>query len=310
MNTISSNIICPVCQSDDIHEQDSQHWCLYDCQKCSHVFSEVENETTNLHFEGKDYRKWRIQNERILRELAEQRMHLVKPFLTANQGRAFELGCSTGEALQVLADSGWASYGVDLSEGAISLCRELHPNINTAIGTDATDLFEGEFEPFDLVMAFHVVEHIADLSTLATRLSQYCREGAILYICVPNWDSWCRRTMGDEWPDLMPEHIHYFGHSSIRRWLSNSGFELAYVKTGSAPWPWLGGVKRKLKRYLGQTKSTSTAQHVMPSTASMTLLRFAKVFLWPLLKAETLMGMGNELIVVARYQPKSANTSP
>lgn len=293
-------LACPVCAAPDPDRLASSEWTLFCCRQCSHVFSLDSGIPENTHFEGYGYGAWRAANQPLLVERARARMNLVRNFTSPGSERVFEIGCSTGELLQLFADSGWEACGVDLSEAAVSICRKSHPDVNVAVGTGPADLPDGPHDPFDLVMAFHVVEHIADLSALAASIGQYCRKGGILFVCVPNWDSWCRRLMGDQWPDLMREHLHYFTRDSIDRWLSDSGFELIHIETGAAAWPWLGGIRRKLKRLRHRTDTTPKSAG-MPGHTSMRILRIGEIVLWPLLKLEATFGAGNELRVIAQY---------
>jgi 2-polyprenyl-3-methyl-5-hydroxy-6-metoxy-1,4-benzoquinol methylase len=289
---------CPACSSSNTEVRASRKWELYQCHACSHVFSPYRSEAINHHFEGSEYGAWRTGNINHLTKRSKKRIDLVIPFIPTRPGRALEIGCSTGETLQVLSSEGWEAFGVDLSETALSICRNQYPNVSVAVGTCSADLGKQGIEPFDLVMAFHVVEHIPDLSKLGINLASSCREGSILYICVPNWDSWCRRVMGDDWPDLMSEHLQYFGRDSIKTWLNQAGFDIVHIETGSTAWPWLGGIRRKAA---GKLSRNNAADRSMPGRGSMKFLRLANILFWPLLAVEKLFGTGNELRVVARY---------
>ena len=303
---VTPGSICPVCANPNSARVRSSEWTLFRCPQCGHVFLLDSGVAENTHFEGLGYREWRAANRALLNRRARTRMNLVRNFTTSGQGRVFEIGCSTGELLQLFADSGWEACGVDLSEAAVSMCGESHPGINVAVGTEPADLPGGPHDPFDLVMAFHVVEHISDLSTLASDIGRYCKEGGVLFICVPNWGSWCRRVMGDQWPDLMREHLHYFTRSSMSRWLTDSGFELVHVETGAPAWPWLGGIRRKLRALRPGSKGGSTSAG-MPGRLSMRILRVGEIVLWPLLRLETAFGAGNELRVIARRGTRESN---
>ena len=299
-NSRAQEQTCPACSSSSTEVRTSRKWDLYECRECSHVFSSHRDEAVNYHFEGSDYGAWRTGNTSHLTSRAEKRIDLIMPYIPTQPGRAFEIGCSTGETLQVLASAGWQAYGVDLSESALSICGNRYPNVNVTVGTGPSDLGKEGADPFDLVMAFHVIEHIPELTDLADSLAASCREGSILYICVPNWDSWCRRVMGDEWPDMMSEHLQYFGRDSIKTWLNRAGFEIIHIGTGSTSWPWLGGIRRKIAR---ESSKSAAAGRSMPGRTSMNILKLANILFWPFLAIERLFGAGNELRVVASYSP-------
>jgi len=226
-----------------------------------------------------------------------ERVEFVERFTQARPGRVLELGCSTGEFLQVMSQRGWDAWGVDLSASAIELCQQLHPDIRVAVGTEPAHHDGMVPGPFDLVAAFHVIEHVPDLASLLVSLKKWCRPGGLLYFYVPNWDSWSRRFLGEHWPDLMEEHVHHFSRSSMTKWLVEGGFEPIHFETASASWHWLGGLKRKFGSRKDVTEST--AESARPSGRAMRLLEVADVMLWPVSRVERWMGTGSELRIVA-----------
>jgi hypothetical protein len=108
--------------------------------------------------------------------------------------------------------------------------------------------------------------------------------------------------MGDEWPDLMSEHLQYFSRDSIKTWLTRAGFEIVHIETGSTAWPWLGGIRRKVA---GGSSKDAAEGRSMPGRSSMNLLKLANILFWPFLAIEQLFGAGNELRVVARFSPST-----
>ena len=289
---------CPVCNSKQTRMLNSRLWELHTCDNCGHVFTRVTELNENDHFEGHQYREWRSENMHLLRQRAEQRIELINQFINPASGRVFEIGCSTGETLNILNRAGWQAYGVDLSEAAISLCKQMYPQLNVAVGTDISEIEKGKIEKFDLVMAFHVIEHIADLTALANKLKAICKKDGMIYLCIPNWDAWCRKIMGDQWPDLMHEHVHYFGQSSISQWLHQADFKIVHIETRSAAWPWLGGIKRKINSK--SHRDSREGKSSMPGPGAMRTLKLANFLMQPLFMIEKKLGTGNELCIIAK----------
>ncbi len=94
------------------------------------------------------------------------------------------------------------------------------------------EVFEGPFEayagtaPFDLVVAFHVLEHIEDAAKTADHARGLLRADGALVVEVPNG-------AGNEllaW-DHHPEHVHLFSPASLCALLAGHGFEVTGLAT-------------------------------------------------------------------------------
>jgi len=294
--TVSVNC-CPVCSGNRL-EAVYPSSRLLSCATCTHVFTQYVVDAGNRHFEGQVYRQWRQENQALLIKKALSRIGFLDPYLAGDSGRVFELGCGTGETLAVLQDRGWSAYGADLSTLSIEICKEIHPGINVESDLDAEILSDAVREGFDLVMGFHVVEHVPDLEELAARLAQWCRPGGLLCLFVPNWESWSRKLFGVDWPGIMPEHLHQFTPESMRHWLSRAGFRVEQLETKGMAWHWLGGLKRRLS---GSRDLDVTEEKVgMPSHRAMQLLEAADVILQPFLWLEGRRTSGSEMRILAR----------
>jgi len=100
-------------------------------------------------------------------------------------GNAFlDVGCGTGLLLQTAAQAGLTTYGLDLSDAAVSLSRRNSPTSFVAQG-------EGEHLPFpdarfDYVSCIGSLEHYADLAQGLRELHRVGKHDATYLIVVPN----------------------------------------------------------------------------------------------------------------------------
>lgn len=288
---------CPVCGASRL-EVLSPSAALVVCRACSHVSALRSVELENRVFEGGGYRRWRQENQKLLRQRAEDRVDFLSSHLAGSKGRVFELGCGTGETLAALQSRGWSAFGADLSASSIEICRASYPGINVGVGVGPAALDQDARMPFDLVMGFHVAEHVPNLQALGVDLAQWCRPGGLLCLFVPNWESWTRRVFGDDWPGVMPEHVHQFTPASMHRWLSDAGFRIERFETASSAWHWLGGFKRKLSK--NGARSAVEEKTAMPSRRAMLLLEATDILLRPLSWLENRHAAGPEMRVLAR----------
>lgn len=282
---------CPACGSDD--GASTMH-SLHRCGTCDHVWVPLA-EVDNRIFESEDYASWRTSSEAQLRRqraIAEERISWISDLLP-DRGRSLEIGCSTGEVVAALAARSWSAHGIDLSAHAIRSGAERHPGARLAVGSEPGGAGFPE-DGYDLICAFHVVEHLADLETFAAMVDRGLQRGGLLYLRMPNWDSWSRRALGHRWPSLVPEHVHHFSPSSVSRWLEARGLVVVRLGTKGDAREWAGGVRRVVKGGpRGQIYETVGSNGVRLLHA---LQRAGRPWFW----IEERCRRGSELAVVAR----------
>jgi SAM-dependent methyltransferase len=107
----------------------------------------------------------------------------------------------------------------------------------------------GEFPTgaFDVACAFEVVEHVADPKAEAATVADAVREGGLLYVTTPNFDSLSRRLLRANWSIIeYPEHLGYFTATSLSTWLRAAGFNLLELTTtGISPRRLVQGLRRR-----------------------------------------------------------------
>lgn len=217
MSNVGTAIKCPACGLTQNGTSVSELWSLIQCSACTHVFTTQLPD--NRRFEASDYVAWRDQAKAEFVETARRRYRTVQEQIPEKHGRVLELGCSTGEVLAEFARNGWQAVGSDFSKLAIEAARERNPGI-TFYNADEKDILDQEGPgSFDLIMAFHVIEHVPDIEQLMLTLRRLCKPDGHLFLAFPYWDAWSRKVFGDAWPDFAPEHLHFFTRQSIDGWL-------------------------------------------------------------------------------------------
>ena len=155
-------------------------------------------------------------------------------------GRALDVGCGRGITLSQLRDEGWATAGVEISETAAAQAR-------AALGDSifVGDVVEGPWEPesFDVVVLWHVLEHLPDPFAVLAKTRQLLRPGGLLVIAVPNLESLQALATGGRWFHLdVPRHYWHFGTRILTRLLEAKGFRIRNVSHFSLeqnPYGWL-----------------------------------------------------------------------
>jgi SAM-dependent methyltransferase len=137
-----------------------------------------------------------------------------------------EIGPGGGFALKAFQQQGIQVTGLETSDASCRFAQE-------KLGLNMKNLDLEKFdtrETFDIVMLNHVLEHFTDLQASMRKLNALCSVNGLLYVRVPDHDSYDRRKFGAAWPAYLPFHISYFSEASLRILFREHGFEILEVK--------------------------------------------------------------------------------
>ena len=89
-----------------------------------------------------------------------------------------------------------------------------------------------ELGSFDVVTMFEVIEHLRDPAGVLRVVWRLLRDGGLLYLTTPNYDSLSRYLLGSSWRIILPrEHLFYFTAASLGPLLRMSGYEVRSCRT-------------------------------------------------------------------------------
>jgi 2-polyprenyl-3-methyl-5-hydroxy-6-metoxy-1,4-benzoquinol methylase len=148
-------------------------------------------------------------------------------------GSVLDIGCSAGSFLYCMRRSGWQVYGIEMSRSAADTARE-----RSGAKVFNGDISAAVFDPgqFDVITAFHVLEHAYSPREMLYRVSRWLKPGGIYYMMVPNIDSGGFKTFGSYWFALeLPRHLFHFCPESLTRMADSVGLEMLDVKLYREP---------------------------------------------------------------------------
>ncbi len=150
------------------------------------------------------------QKEKLIREAAGQ------------TGQMLDYGCGTGAFLETCQQKGWTVQGYEPDADARKLAtnRVKQPILNDVNAITATG-------PFDVITLWHVLEHVADLTSTVNLFSQSLRVGGSLVIAVPNPKSADANRFGQHWAAYdVPRHLYHFAPDVLKQLVEKAGFKL------------------------------------------------------------------------------------
>ncbi len=163
---------------------------------------------------GGGTRKFARPVERLVRALQGGRARWLAKLARPDRGagRVLDVGCGRGTLLTGFVELGWEAHGVERAEfdaAALPRGATIHRGDLEALPLDEAS--------FDLVVFWHVLEHLPDPAAALRRASELLKNGGLLALAVPNHGSFQARRFGRHWLHLdLPRHLHHFELTTLR----------------------------------------------------------------------------------------------
>jgi 2-polyprenyl-3-methyl-5-hydroxy-6-metoxy-1,4-benzoquinol methylase len=198
---------------------------LFRCANCKIVFSKLipsDHELTNFYSKYPDY--GHISSITFSRY--NQLLNKFEKYRKLNN--ILDIGCGNGFFLDEAKKRGWNVYGTEFYERSITICRD--KKIEIAKGKFTTSSFPTI--QFDVITSFEVIEHTHTPMEVINDVYSCLRQGGLVYITTPNFDSLSRHLLSDKWSVISyPEHLTYFNSFSLKYLIEKAGFKTLSVKT-------------------------------------------------------------------------------
>ncbi|MGI8839011.1 MAG: class I SAM-dependent methyltransferase [Pyrinomonadaceae bacterium] len=168
------------------------HFSQSQCGKCGLVFSNPQCDPSAVrdyyahHYYEDHWPKLLKGDEESISSavarLKKEREHIKR---VIKSGKVLEVGSGTGLFLRLMQEAGFDPYGVELSQTAVDYSRSISGLSNIVQGT----LEQASYLPesFDVVYAWHVIEHVLDLDAFVRELHRVLQPDGILWIGTENY---------------------------------------------------------------------------------------------------------------------------
>ena len=117
----------------------------------------------------------------------EQARPELVALLPERLGRVLDVGCGAGGVGRALRARADLLVGIELDPAAAERARESYDAVHVGAFDDVVDTIEG---PFDTILAYDVLEHLADPAAVLGRLRALAAPEALLHVSVPNARHW------------------------------------------------------------------------------------------------------------------------
>ncbi|WP_100614456.1 class I SAM-dependent methyltransferase [Confluentibacter citreus] len=173
------------------------------------------------YYKSEDY----ISHTNSRRNLFEKAYHLVRIIslhrklklinaFSSNNKTLLDVGCGTGDFLEVAKKNNWTVFGIEPNGQARSIANK---KTDTAI-YDVDKLIEFNASSFDVITLWHVLEHLPNLEEQIMVLKNLLKPNGTLVIAVPNYKSYDAHYYKEFWAAYdVPRHLWHFNKQSISK---------------------------------------------------------------------------------------------
>lgn len=234
-----TKMICILCENQKLelissHVRDSKKHKVVKCTKCEHVqLFPIPTKQEDRDFYDKELQNKAINQEFKVSELremssydVERRSALVQKLVPKSR-KILEIGSGDGFFLEKMSKLGYNMTGIEISKQRRNRSRKI---------TDAKilDIDFSEKIPnigkFDVIVLFHVLEHLHDPINFLKNISKLLKSKGKLIVEVPNFDDQQIKINSayKKW-QLQRAHIHYFSPKILRNVFSQAGLSVKII---------------------------------------------------------------------------------
>ncbi|WP_455208717.1 class I SAM-dependent methyltransferase [Kaarinaea lacus] len=143
--------------------------------------------------------------------------------------RVLDIGCGRANLLKAFDRSGCECFGVERSDFPED------PGLkNITLYKDNFLDIPLEENSFDIVVIWHVLEHLTDPAATLKKVHRILKPGGNLVVAVPNFGSLQSNLFGKHWFHLdLPRHTYHFTRHSLQSMLKNTGLSTTKTATRS-----------------------------------------------------------------------------
>ena len=145
--------------------------------------------------------------------------------LTKNKS-LLDIGCGTGEFINICKNKSWKVFGLEPDSGARELAKK---NYNIDL-LDQEELYNINENKVSVITLWHVLEHVYNLERDLKQYAKILNDNGYLIIAVPNCNSYDAKYYKEHWAAYdLPIHLYHFTQKDINSLANKTGYKL--IKT-------------------------------------------------------------------------------
>ena len=233
---------CPICNSTQFspfmvckdHTVSRETFHIVQCNSCGFKFTNPRPEENKLgdYYKSEDYvshsntKKGFINStyQTVRKYTLLKKLQLISTYYKT--GNILDIGCGTGEFLNICKSAKWKTIGIEPDSGARKMAMENH-GLDVREESEIKNL---ESEYFDIISMWHVLEHVPKLNERIEDLKRLIKPNGMIIIAVPNCNSLDANIYKEHWAAYdVPRHLYHFTPQDIEKLFQNSGMKVVRV---------------------------------------------------------------------------------
>lgn len=156
----------------------------------------------------------------------KKKLKLINSFQSL-ENNLLDVGCGTGDFLQVAQQNNWNISGIEPNEQARQIANR---KTNNSV-FNINDLGKFKNHSFDLITLWHVLEHLPNIEQQVLTLKTLLKENGTLIVAVPNHKSNDAKHYKNFWAAYdVPRHLWHFNQDSISKLFALQNMQVVKTK--------------------------------------------------------------------------------
>lgn len=195
------------------------------CNDCTHVFCDpLPNYLYKYYIDVVDSIYLTQENDR--KHTAKVLLQEIKKF--KKTGRILDIGCATGDFLEVARKFGYDVEGLELSKWSAKIASNKGIEVHRQSIKSFSERNKGRF---DIVTLWGVIEHFEKPIDELQYIHKLLKNEGLLIVWTGDVDSITSKVMKRKWWYWLGQHIQYFTRKSLKRLGEATGFREILSKT-------------------------------------------------------------------------------
>ncbi len=195
------------------------------CMNCSHVFCNPLPRNMYRNYKDVEDKEYLNYLESI-RESAKKILPIIKRQITS--GKILDIGCATGEFLNVARSYGYKVEGLEISNWSSKIAKKNKIKVHRMLLKTLSKKIKNRY---DIVTLFGVIEHFENPSIEMKYISKLLKPGGLIIIWTGDVNAFSSKLLGHNWWYWQGQHIQYFSHKSLTLLAKKFGVNHLFTKT-------------------------------------------------------------------------------
>ena len=228
---------CTVCGSNECLEyisardinqgKSGEEFQYFRCDECRSIFLSPIPDDLSVYY-AQDYPAYSVKakprDEALMQRLEKSKLEIVGRYVEG--GRLLEVGPASGRFLKIAADAGYVVSAIEQDIGCVTHIKDTF-QIDVIHSDDPAAAIADSVEHYDIVVAWHVLEHLRDPADFVAAISRVLRQpNGFVILSAPNPDSWTFKIFGSRWLHLdAPRHLTLIPIQALDSLMTSYGLE-------------------------------------------------------------------------------------